>query len=188
MEPTDGQLLERYRNGDVGALEALIEKHRRPLFGYLHKMTEGRGDVDDVFQEVWLRVIRHAGRYRDRNFFGWLARIAHNLVIDRARRARPDISLDVEREDGSAWKDGVADDGPDPSRRIANSDLGGRIEAAVSRLPLKQKEVFVMRTVAGWSFKQIASAQRVSINTALARMQYAVARLRPMLEDDYREL
>ena len=61
---------------------------------------------------------------------------------------------------------------------MADEDLGRRIARAVGSLPMEQKEVFVMRTYAGLPFKQIASVQRVSINTALARMQYAMAKLR----------
>jgi RNA polymerase sigma-70 factor, ECF subfamily len=188
-EPTDRALLGRYRKGDVQALESLVEKYRRPLFGYLINMTEGKQDVDELFQEVWFRVIRKIGLYRQRNFFGWLVRIAHNLVIDRARRSRPDFSLDAENEEtGATLSDRMAGEGLDPSERIADEDLGRRIGQAVNRLPREQKEVFVMRTNAGLSFKQIASVQKVSINTALARMQYAITKLRPMLERDYHEL
>jgi RNA polymerase sigma-70 factor (ECF subfamily) len=189
MEPTDGELLARYRRGDAPALGRLIEKYRRPLFGYIINMTEGREDVDELFQEVWFRVIRKIGLYQERNFFGWLVRIAHNLVIDRARRSKPDFSLDAESEEtGATLADRIADGGLDPSQDVTDQDLGRKIGLAVNSLPREQKEVFVMRAYSGLSFKQIASVQKVSINTALARMQYAVAKLRPLLEKDYHAL
>jgi len=189
MEQTDSQLIMRYRKGEVGALEVLVEKYRRPLFGYLVNMTEGRGDVDELFQEVWFRVIRKLGLYRQRNFFGWIVRIAHNLVIDRARRRKPDFSLDAEVEAGGFSRvERVPDNGPDPSKKVGDEDLGRRIRRAVNSLPLEQREVFVMRAYSGLSFKQIALAQKVSINTSLARMQYAMTKLRTMLESEYNEL
>lgn len=189
MDQTDSELLKRYRGGEVEALEVLIEKYRRPLFGYLLNMTEGKEDVDELFQEVWFRVIRKLGLYRQRNFFGWLVRIAHNLVIDRARRRKPDLSLDADCEDGGIpRREKLSGNETDPSQKVVDEDLGSRIRQAVSSLPSKQREVFTMRTYTGLSFKQIASIQKVSINTALARMQYAIAKLRPMLESDYNEL
>lgn len=189
MEEADGELLRRYRRGDGDALGMLVEKYRRPLFGYLINMTSGCDDVDELFQEVWLRVIHKLKLYRQRNFFGWLIRIAHNLVIDRARKRKPDFSLDAEtRENGEAWVDRLQDKSSDPVGRIAENELGQRIAEAVKTLPMQQREVFLMRSHTGLSFKEIASIQRVSINTALARMQYALAKLRPMLERDYNEL
>ena len=73
MDQTDAQLIRRYKRGEVGALEELVEKYRRPLFGYLLNMTEGKEDVDEVFQEVWLRVIRKLGTLSASGTFsaGW---------------------------------------------------------------------------------------------------------------------
>ena len=96
----DGQLIALYRKGEVAALEQLVDKYRRPLFGYIVNMTGRAGEADEIFQEVWFRVIRKIDTYRQKNFLGWMIRIAHNLVIDRARRARPGVSLDAEREEG----------------------------------------------------------------------------------------
>lgn len=189
MEETDDQLLRRYRRGDLEALEELIERYRRPLFAYLLKTTEGRGDVDELFQEVWLRVIRKVALYKPRNFFGWLIRIAHNLVIDRVRKRKPELSLDVETGDGpQTWVEQVEAGTSDAAAQTAAADLGTRIESAIDTLPPEQKEVFVLRSYVGLSFKEIAATQKVSINTALARMQYALAKLRPMLEREYDEL
>jgi len=185
MEQTDGQLLSRYRKGHVDALERLVARYERPLFGYIHQMTNGRDEADEIFQEVWLRVIhKHAG-FRQGNFLGWLIRIARNLAIDRARRKRPALSLDEEPEEGAALKERVPSPDPTPAARLEAADVGRRIEAAVARLPAEQKEVFVMRMEAGLPFKEIARLQKVSINTALARMHYAVLKLRSVLQDDY---
>ena len=188
MEPTDKDLLTRYRRGKVEAMEVLIEKYRRSLFGFIINMTQGRDEADEIFQEVWLRVIRKHDKYKHGNFCGWLVRIAHNVIIDRSRRKKPDLSLDEEREEGYTLGQTIESKDPGPGIKLAESDLGERMVKAVSSLPKEQKEVFLMRVQADLSFKQIARVQRVSINTALARMQYALSKLRALLGEDYREL
>lgn len=185
MDATDKELLNLYRQGRVDALETLVEKYKPALFGFIVNMMEGRGDADDVFQEVWFKAVRKLDTYRHQNFRGWLVRIAHNVIIDRARRRKPDVSLDAEDDDGRSAVDTVPGGSADPAARIAAAELGMRIEAAVASLPDEQKEVFLMRVRLDLSFKEIARIQKVSINTALARMHYALGKLRPMLADDY---
>lgn len=179
------EVLKRYRNGDADALSDLVERYRRPLYGYILRMTEGRDDAEEIFQEVWFRAIRKLPTYRHDKLLSWLFRIAHNLVIDRARKKKPDQSLDENSEDGFPLGDRVADSGASPDRQTERSDLSEKIRQEVDRLPPDQKEVFIMRTEADLSFKIIASIQSVSLNTALGRMHYAVNRLREALASDY---
>jgi len=188
MEVSDRELLTRYRGGQVDALEVLIVKYRRQLFGFIINMIHGRDEADEIFQEVWLRVIRNHAKYKHGNFCGWLVRIAHNVIIDRSRKKKPDVSLDEEKGEGLSLGQVIPGNEPGPDNRLAGRDLGIRITSAVEGLPPEQKEVFLMRAQSGMSFKEIAGAQKVSINTALARMQYALVKLRSVLEDDYQEL
>jgi RNA polymerase sigma-70 factor (ECF subfamily) len=184
----DIELIVLYRKGEVAALEQLVEKYRRPLFGFIVNMMGTAGEADEVFQEVWLRVIRKIDLYRQKNFLGWIVRIARNIVIDRARRDKPAVSLDQERNEGYSLGETLPGSEPGPMARVEAGDLGKRIAAAVADLPAEQREVFLMRTETGLAFKEIAKAQKVSINTALARMQYALQKLRTVLKDDYRNL
>ncbi len=191
METGDGELLAQYLGGEVSALEQLVEKYRRPLFAFILNMTEGRGDADEIFQEVWFRAIRSLKRYKQKNFLGWLMRIAHNLVIDRARRKKPDVSLDQSPggdDEGLALINRLPSQDAGPDGLAEAGDLGQVIAAAVATLPVDQREVFLMRTKVELPFKEIARIQGVSINTALARMQYALNKLRPMLADHYAAL
>jgi RNA polymerase sigma-70 factor, ECF subfamily len=188
MDLNDTELLRRYRHGDVAALESLVEKYRRPLYGFIYNMTGGQDDADEIFQEVWCRVIAKFSLYRPDNFFGWLVRIARNLVIDRVRRRKDVVSLDAATPDGGTLADVLSDGNRGPGQAAAAGELGRSIQAAVNTLPPEQKEVFVLRVQAGMAFKEIAVVQKVSINTALARMQYALAKLRPLLARDYAAL
>ncbi|MCE9615441.1 MAG: sigma-70 family RNA polymerase sigma factor [Lentisphaerae bacterium] len=188
MDMSDRELLDLYRAGDVDAMSRLIERHRHMLFGYIVNMTGNPAEADDVFQEVWFKVIHKLEAYRDGNFGGWLVRMARNLVIDRHRRRKPEISLDQEDEAGRGLAHTLAARNTPPSAALAAQDLGTRIAAAVAMLPEEQREVFIMRVQAELPFKEIARVQGVSINTALARMQYALTKLRPLLQDDYAAL
>jgi RNA polymerase sigma-70 factor (ECF subfamily) len=188
MEDQTHEWVMQYRNGNVEALGRLVEHFRRPLYGFILKMTEGRCDADELFQEVWFRAIRSLDSYRDNRFLSWLFRIAHNLIIDRARREKPTVSIhDSDPEDDEPAAAQLPANGPGPDREAAGRDLGLRIREAVSRLPDEQREVFLMRTEADMPFREIARIQGTTIGTALARMQYALAKLRQGLKDEMNE-
>jgi len=189
MDQDDAKLLSAYRNGDAEALGELVEKYKHPLFGFIYKFSEGREEADEVFQEVWVRAIKNMNRYRQKKLLIWLFRIAHNLMIDRIRRRKPLLSLETSASgDDMALADHLAGSGLEPAEAAAGHDLGVRIDAAADALPLEQREVFWLRMQAGLSFKEIARVQKCSINTALARMQYALTKLRKELVVEYNEL
>lgn len=188
METNDNELIEQYKQGDTGALGILAEKYRRPLFAYLINMTSANSDADELFQETWFRVIKKIDSYKQQNFYGWLIRIAHNLTIDKIRKKKPDYSLDAKIGDGeTTWIDTM----PAPTvnkDHLDNKETAENINIAIKTLPLKQREVFMLRAYEGLSFKEIAKIQKTSINTALARMQYSLGKLRKILKEDYNEL
>jgi len=184
MDNQERDLLTRYLEGDREALAELVERYRRPLYGFILRMMEGRGDADDIFQETWIRAIRKLPDFRVDNLLGWLFRIAHNLVIDAARRSArmPPAGKNAEHADGGAPD--PPDRAPGPDRALQHKELGARVRACVADLPTEQREVFLLRTEAGLPFREIARIQRVGLNTALGRMHYAVARLRKVLQDE----
>ena len=94
MRARDKAWLDRYRGGDINALGELVEHYRRPLFGYILRMTENSSDAEEIFQEVWFKAIRSFESYSDQKFLSWMFRITHNHIIDRARKKKPDFSLD----------------------------------------------------------------------------------------------
>ena len=169
-------------------MEQLVEKHKGPLYGYIFNMVRSKHEADEVFQEVWFKVIKKATSYKSKNFRGWLMRIAHNIVIDRFRKKKASVSLDDDRDDNRSLLESISGNASGPDVATANSEVAILIEEGVSKLPPDQREVFVMRMKTGLTFREIAKIQRVTINTALARMQYALAKLRPGLEEAYHEL
>jgi len=180
----------KYKKGDVSALSHLVEHYRKPLYAFIYNMLQGKGDAEEIFQEVWLRAIKNLHSYRDKNFPGWLFRIAHNLFIDRVRRESrfAELSSDPHQENEAAAIERFPSRDATPDRQVADQDLGRRIRDALAALSDDQREVFLMRTEADLSFKEIASIQNTTLNTALSRMHYALQKLRPLLQEDYQLL
>ena len=109
-------------------------------------------------------------------------------MIDRARARRGLLSLDepaLEGEDQMSRSETLPSEQEDPAARAVGRELGRQIEAAVRQLPPEQKEVFLLRMEGDVPFREIARMQGVSINTALARMHYAVNKLRSQLQGQY---
>ena len=184
----DAQLLAAYRRGDAEALGQLVEKYKRPLFAFLSRFAANPGEADEWFQETWVRAIERMNVFRQKNLLSWLFRIAHNLIIDQARRKKPDCSLDAPVAGGAFLADLIPAAALSPADEAAGRDLGRHIAEAAALLPVEQREVFWLRMDAGLPFKDIARIQRTSVNTALARMQYALGKLRAALAPAYREL
>jgi len=171
-EPSESALLAAYRAGDRTALETLVRRFERPLFAFLLRMTSA-ADAEDLYQETWVRALRSLDAFDDRKPLSWLFRIARNLTLDRARRTQSRRAWETETRH-TANEGG----GPSPAEEAAGRDLASHIRRTVSRLPPAQREVFLMRVEGELPFREIARVQGVSINTALARMQYALEKLR----------
>ena len=180
-ELEDHELIRRYLAGDETAFETLYARHRKRLYGYLNGLLPGQtAEADEVFQLTWIRVVDQLKNYRDQGCFpAWLFRLARNLLIDRVRRSRREGFLtELDREDVPELPAGP---GAEPWRSMDESDLGRAIRAAVAELPDAQREVFLMRSSEEMPFREIARLQGCSINTVLARMQYALKHLRNRL-------
>ena len=178
---SDYELICQYLAGDEGAFESLYTRHRKVLYGYLNGLLPGRNtEADEIFQLTWIKVIDQLKNYRDQGCFtAWLFRIARNLLIDRVRKNKhADAMTSLDREDVPLV---AAPPGSEPWRTLDETDLGNAIRNALAELPAEQREVFLMRSDAKMPFKKIAEVQQCSINTVLARMQYALKRLRARL-------
>lgn len=183
-ESTLEDLLAATQAGDLAALDALVQRTRRPLYRYIYGMVGDPHTTEDVLQDVWLRALKHLHRFDRRHVMAWLFRIARNRVIDLSRKKKPDTSLQTPlstSETPLTLEQLLPARGFDPATHTADRELGHRIRAALATLPPEQREVFVLRMEADVPFKTIAELQGVSINTALGRMQYALRRLREQL-------
>jgi RNA polymerase sigma-70 factor (ECF subfamily) len=174
----------RYARGDLSAFTRLYERHKGALYRYLLRQTREHAASDDLFQEVWSRVIASRERYEPRaKFSTYLFSIAHNCFIDHCRRAgtspiaRAETLEDETRE---ALTDGAH---RGPERQAESAQLAARLRAALERLPAEQREVFVLHEETGLNLEEIAALTGVGMETAKSRLRYALAKLRQSLGD-----
>jgi RNA polymerase sigma-70 factor (ECF subfamily) len=181
-EASDAELLRSFAHGEASAMDQLVARYRKALFSWLLGMTGNRADAEDLFQDIWFRVIRHAARFNDVSFKAWLWKIARNLLIDFRRKRKPDISLDaVDDTDDHPLVDQLMAKGAGPAEKVEWADMTKRVMRAVAALPEVQRDVFLMRVQGDLSFSEIAETLNIPLNTALGRMHDAMTKLKKML-------
>ncbi|MGN1359035.1 MAG: sigma-70 family RNA polymerase sigma factor [Kiritimatiellia bacterium] len=187
-EREDAELLSAYLKGDGAAFDLLFARHRDALYSYFRYHLDDVSAADDLFQEVWRRVIRHASRFKAVSFKAWLWRIARNLLIDRIRRSKPTLSLDAPSGGGEAETAPMGEFLPSeesgPLQRLVDRETGEAIRRALSILTPRQRDVFLLRTESQLSFKEVADLLNIPLNTALGCMRDAMLKLRAHLEKE----
>ena len=185
-ESSDADLIEAFNNGDEEAFSRLINRYKGPLFAYLFRLSGDRNAADDIFQEVFIKVVRKLSSYREQErFSAWLFTVAHHAVMDHFRSVsrRREDSLDAAAEGTLSPGERLPSPEPGPERVLEQMERAGAIQAAFNRLSPEQREVFVLRHYSGLAFKEIAEIAGVPIGTVLARMSRALARMRRELEE-----
>ena len=181
-DPTDdAELMLRYARGEARAFDVLYERHKGPLYRYLLRQCRDRAVADDLFQEVWGRVISNRKRYQARaKFATFLYRIAHNCAVDQFRRRvrhRDDHSEPV--EDSSDTLAAPAAERPD--RQLADAQFREAFQVALDGLPDEQRTAFLLYEESGLSLEEIGEITGVGMETAKSRLRYAVNKLRKAL-------
>ena len=186
MAATDAELIKAFNDGDVSALDELISRYKAPLYAYLLRLTRDRDAADDIFQEVFVKVIKKLGAYGEKDkFSAWLFTVGHHAVMDhfRARTRRREDSLYAADGENRAPEETLASREPSPEASLLCAARADAVEAAFDKLSPEQREVFLLRHYSGLSFREIAETLNVPIGTALARMSRALARMRDELEE-----
>lgn len=179
---TDDQLVEMYRTGKDEAFDALLARYKDRLYSYIFYSVHQSDAADDIFQETFVRAImtiRQGGYTSNGKFYSWLARIAHNLVIDSFRDQQSDNALQSEELMAELYGGGSVM-GTTAEREQEAAQCVTNVRQLIDLLPETQQEVVRMRLYENMSFKDIAEQKHISINTALGRMHYAVINLRRM--------
>lgn len=178
----DAALMLRYRDGDIGAFEALYARHKGPLYRYLLRQVRNAAAAADLFQEVWSRVVATRARYEPRaKFATYLFHIAHNCAIDCYRRDRT-TPCNSAADDPDAGV--MALEVPEyqrPDRVAEYNEQQSALLAALAALPAEQREAFLLREETGLGIEEIASMTGVGVETAKSRLRYAVRKLKESL-------
>lgn len=182
---TDEELAIMYVDGDNKAFDLLLSRNQEKLFTYILFVVRDREMANDMFQETFFKVVSRLqqGKYiANGKFSAWLMRIAHNVIMDWYRQQRAQNIVDAPKENDLS---NVGSTLLESSREgeLVNNQVMEDVRRMMSHLPTSQREVAFMRFYQQMSFKEIAEATGVSINTALGRMRYAILNLRRMTRE-----
>jgi RNA polymerase sigma-70 factor (ECF subfamily) len=179
---TDEALMLAYRDGNAAAFEALYGRWRGRLYRYL--AHQARLEADELFQDVWMRVIgARTGYEPTAKFSTWLFRIAHNRLIDHYRaQGRRIVDCPDDPEDDPV-AEAPAPETERPEAMLARRQKAGAILEALAALPEAQRETFLLAEEGGLSLEEIARTTGVGRETAKSRLRYALARLRQALNE-----
>ena len=182
---TDEELAIMYVDGDNKAFDLLLSRNQEKLFTYILFVVRDREMANDMFQETFFKVVSRLqqGKYiANDKFSAWLMRIAHNVIMDWYRQQRAQNIVDAPKENDLS---NVGSTLLESSREgeLVNNQVMEDVRRMMSHLPASQREVVFMRFYQQMSFKEIAEATGVSINTALGRMRYAILNLRRMTRE-----
>ncbi len=180
----DQDLILLYLDGNEKAFETLLRRHKARIYTSIYLFCRDQQLAEDIFQEVFIKIINtlRGGRYNhEGKFLQWALRISHNLCVDYFRRdkRRPTMSPTEEFDIFNVLS--LSDESAEDS--IMRHQSHDRVRKLIDALPDEQREVVILRHYADMSFKEIASLTRVSINTALGRMRYALINIRRMVEE-----
>lgn len=182
---TDEELAIMYIEGDNKAFDLLLSRNQKKLFAYILFVVRDREIANDMFQDTFFKVVSRLqeGKYvANGKFSAWLMRIAHNVIMDWYRQQRTQNIVDAPKNNdlsnvGASLLEGTREG------ELINSQVIEDVRRMMTHLPASQREVVFMRFYQQMSFKEIAEATGVSINTALGRMRYAILNLRRMTRE-----
>jgi RNA polymerase sigma-70 factor (ECF subfamily) len=184
MEATDEQLMLAYAAGDPAAFETLYARHKGGLYRFVLRGIKERGIAEELFQEIWMRVVEARSRYAPQaRFSTWLYTIAHNRMVDHWRkRGLNVVPLERDDPDDPAPPEPAAQAAREPQRQAETNQQLERLAHALEVLPPTQREVFLMREEGGLSLAEIASATGSDEEAVKSRLRYAVRKLREALD------
>lgn len=180
LSMNDEQLVKAYAQGNNEAFDTLLTRHQERIYSYIVRIVKNEDVANDIFQDTFVKAIMNIrkGRYTDTGKFpAWISRIAHNLIIDYYRQEKSENlqSCDIDDVDllnRKELSEATVED------LLITEQIHDDVRLLIDELPDAQREVLVMRYYRNMSFKEIAEATGVSINTALGRMRYAILNMR----------
>ncbi|MSQ99737.1 MAG: sigma-70 family RNA polymerase sigma factor [Xanthomonadales bacterium] len=172
---SDEQLMLAYVAGDVTAFESLYARYRGPLYRFILRRVKDPATANDMYQGSWEKIIKSRRTYRQEvPFKAWMYRIARNHVVDYFRRAPPPADEDVVE---------LADTAERPDQLLEQVEAAAALARAIAQLPDEQQEALLLKLEGGLDLHEIADVTGVSVETAKSRLRYALAKLRPLLQD-----
>ncbi len=180
-DPNEGELIERAKQGDAQAFQALYDKHKRRVYSLCLRMTANTAEAEDLTQEAFLQLYRKIATFRGESAFStWLHRLSVNVVLMQLRKkSLPVVSLEetTQGEEDTPKKDFGAED-----LALAGSIDRLQLQKAVDDLPPGYRTIFVLHDIEGYEHNEIATIVGCSIGNSKSQLHKARMKLRDLLK------
>ena len=179
-DDADEALMLAYAAGDASAFDRLYARHKGALYRYVLRHCANAGVADEIFQDVWMNVIRVRASYVTAARFGsWLFTLAHNRIVDHWRASGQATMVPIGDDDDTVASAALVSPSHDqPDARAAASETSARLRAAIAALPPLQRDAFLLHQESGMSLAEIGQLTGVGVETVKSRVRYAMTRLR----------
>ncbi|MBC7475826.1 MAG: sigma-70 family RNA polymerase sigma factor [Candidatus Sericytochromatia bacterium] len=188
------ELIRRCQKGDKAAFSQLVRGHQQGVFNLLYRLIPEWMDLEDIAQEVWVKVYQSLGKINEYSSFKtWLNRIAINTYYDKMRRQGNRIDLSIDEPFGSGGDDNV--NGLDlvdpkllPEEMILDAEWKQFVEAKIKILPEQYKVMIIMRDIQNFSYEEICSVTDLSLGAVKTRIARAREKLLKELSGYFKEV
>tara|TARA_Y200000002_G_scaffold365188_1_gene354851 strand:+ start:7623 stop:8219 length:597 start_codon:yes stop_codon:yes gene_type:complete len=188
VNDSDDFLIKHFRKGNSKCFDQLLERYKQRVFSYIFQMVKDHDNANDIFQEVFIKVIKSLKKdtyNHEGKLLSWILRIAHNQVIDYFRKnsKMPIAGRSSNSNEDFDIFDHIKLEEKSAEDVMIDQQISEDIRLLIEELPKEQMEVVKMRYFLQMSFKDISEKTGVSINTSLGRMRYALINLRKLVAD-----
>lgn len=178
---SDGEIMALVRDGDVGRLGTLFERHHARLYNYCLRLTGDAEASRDLVQEVFFRMLKYRRSYRDDGaFLPWFYRLARNTCFDHFRSSGREVAAEVESFDRAA-------PGPAPSEEAERREEVRLLSRALGRLPVEKRDLLVMARFGSLGYREIAEVLGTTVGAVRVRVHRALKELRQVYRTLERE-
>ena len=164
----DNKIMLEVKQGKVEKLAILFEKHHLRLYNFFLRLTGNRGTSEDLVQDVFYRILKYRTTYHGQSTFTvWMYQIARNAHIDHLRKQKKDVPLEDQ------WEEAVSPE-PSPSDEAERGAEIALVRQALSKLPLKKREILVLSRYQDMKYREIAELLGCHIGTVKTYVHRAV--------------
>jgi len=187
LDKNDDILIQEYLDGNHKSFEILFNKYKNLLFSYLLTLTGNYEESEDLFQEIFIKIIEKLPSYRQEGKFkSWLFTLSRNYFLDKRKnrkniQERSNISLDDSEDEKSALINKISFP-LNPENELINKEEAGKIFKALEQLNYQQREIILLRHYSGMTFKEISQELSIPIGTVLASFSRGIAKLRELTQ------
>lgn len=179
------RLIKQAKRGDREAFAEIVELYKDKIFQLAYRMTGNRQEAEDIAQETFLRVYANINQYNEGyKFSTWIYRIATNLCIDRARKKKPDFSLDEKAAgtEGLDWYSRLSSPDKTPEETVVTQELQNHVQDAITQLSPKYRSIMILRYIEDLSLQEISELLKLPITTIKTRIHRGREALRGKLK------